>query len=141
MSHLYRPTSCYGDSFSFLYSYVDNVHTLLETHLRASMKCYGDRLSYFYIDDVRTSQVTHIWASMECYGDSLSYFYVDDVRTSQVTHIWASMECYGDSLLFYTLQSTMVFLLYIPPNERMSVTDKLQLVWKKGLAVYFMSPH
>jgi hypothetical protein len=48
-----------------------------------------------YVDDIGTSQETHLWASMACYGVSFTFLYVDDVRTSQQAH--ASTACYGDS--------------------------------------------
>jgi hypothetical protein len=41
-----------------------------------------DNFNVLYVYDVRTSQETHLWASMPCYGDSFTSLYVDYVRTS-----------------------------------------------------------
>jgi hypothetical protein len=33
-----------------------------------------DSFSVLYVNDVRTSQETHVWASMSCYGIALSFY-------------------------------------------------------------------
>jgi hypothetical protein len=66
--------------------YIDDVRTSQETHLQASMACYGDSFTFLYVDRHRTWQETHVWTSTACYGDSFM-FYVNDVRTIQVTPI------------------------------------------------------
>jgi hypothetical protein len=63
--------------------YADDVRTSLETHLCASMACYGYSFTLLYVDGVRTSLETHLWAPTACYGNSFTLLYVDDVRTSQ----------------------------------------------------------
>jgi hypothetical protein len=39
------------------------------------------QLYFLYVVQVRISQETHLWASMACYGDRFTFLYVD-VRTS-----------------------------------------------------------
>jgi hypothetical protein len=34
----------------------------------------GDTFTFLYVDDVRTSQETHLLASMVCYGDSFNFY-------------------------------------------------------------------
>jgi hypothetical protein len=62
-----------------------DVHTAQETHLWASTSCYVDTFTFLYVDDVRTLQETHVWAFMACFRDGFTFIYVDDVRASQET--------------------------------------------------------
>jgi hypothetical protein len=41
----------------------------------------GVIFTFIYIDDVCTSQQTHLWASMACYGYGFTFCYVNYVRT------------------------------------------------------------
>jgi hypothetical protein len=53
-----------------------------------------------FYGDVRTSRETHLCASMACYGNTFTFLYRDNVRTSQKTHLWASTACYGTAWWF-----------------------------------------
>jgi hypothetical protein len=112
--------------YAILYVYVDGVPTSQETHLWASMACFGDSFTFLYADEVHISQENthgplqtvkmitllficrgcsyltgnHLWVSTACYRDSFTLLYVADVRTSEETHPCASTVCYRDS---YTL--------------------------------------
>jgi hypothetical protein len=58
-AHAWASTSCYRDSCTF--SYADDVHTSKETHVWTTT-CYGDSFTFLYAD-VRTSQEAHVWSS------------------------------------------------------------------------------
>jgi hypothetical protein len=48
----------------------------------------GPNFPFLYVDDVRTLLETHIWPPTACHRDNLTFLYVDDVCTSQETHVW-----------------------------------------------------
>jgi hypothetical protein len=75
--------ACYGDSFIFVY--LDNVHTSQETLVWVSTPVRGTAFIYFYSDDVCTLQETHVQIFTVCYVDNFTSLYVYDVRTSQGT--------------------------------------------------------
>jgi hypothetical protein len=58
-------------------------------------------LYFLYVDDIHTPQETHLWASMVCYGDIIILVYVDDVNNSQEMHgpLWPVT---GIASFFYT---------------------------------------
>jgi hypothetical protein len=48
--------------------------TSMSQTLWASTACYGDGLIFSYVDDVRTLQETHVRASTACYANSFTFY-------------------------------------------------------------------
>jgi hypothetical protein len=81
------------------------------------MACYENGFTFSYVGDVRTSQETHMRATAAFYENGITFLYVDDIRTSQETHMRATTACYGDGFPFscykicYSVLPARIFLL------------------------------